>query len=467
MHKNGIKPTIVIIFGATGDLTKRKLLPSFARLFSAGRLPRNFAIIGFSRSRLRDNDFRKRVRELLNEQKEYKETFLQNIFYQPGFFEDKNAYQLLAKRLAAIDEEWQMCSNKLFYLAVPPSSYSVILNNLAESGLTIPCGPDEGWTRVLIEKPFGRDLETAQKLDNLLGSLFREEQVFRIDHYLAKETVQNILAFRFGNPIFEPVWCNQYIEKIELKLHEISGIEKRGVFYDETGALRDVGQNHLLQMLVLVTMNQPGSLASEAVRDERVKVLKALKLDGRAEEASQRAQYMGYLKEEGVKRGSQTETFFRLKLKINSVRWQGTPFYIEAGKKMAEKTTSIAVFFKDIPRHLFPHQTAAKEQNVLCFRVQPEPGVELRFLVKKPGLEMKLETRQLSFDYQGSFKDKAIDAYDKVIMDAIEGDTMLFARTDGLLASWQIITEVLRCWEAGKVPLEEYEPGTSGPERRF
>lgn len=465
-------PVIISIFGATGDLNQRKLIPALFDLYLKGFLPDRFKVVGVARRHLSLTEFQDFALEALRKRggghsPQIVAKFLQNLTYGSGLFEDRKTYRSLSEILSELENEFGQCSDKLFYLAVPPPLYEVIIRNLAASGLTKPCSDEEGWTRILIEKPFGRDIKTAQRLDILLGDLFREDQIFRIDHYLAKETVQNILAFRFGNPIFEPMWCRQYVERVELKLKETIGLENRGEFYDSIGALRDVGQNHMLQMLALVTMEQPQKLTSEAVRNERTRVLKLLTLADACSKSTQRAQYQGYHKETGASKNSQTETFFRLKLAIPNKRWQGVPFILESGKKLDENLAKITFYFKDNLPYLFPQHSKDIERNSICFNIQPNPGVEIRFLVKKPGPAMELEPRYLTFDYRKSFEQKQLEAYQKVLFDAIRGDAMLFPRTDGLLASWQIISKVLDCWSGNNVPLEIYGGGSAGPSSRF
>ena len=374
------KPTIVVIFGATGDLSIRKLIPSFFRLYTKGMLPKNFTIMAFSRRPMGDAEYREFIK---NEMKKKKikdirwvefEKFLKCVTYQQGQFDDAPSYKNLKKRLVGLDtQQFKRCSNKLFYLAVPPDLYETILKNLSYYGLTIACSDGEGWTRILIEKPFGRDAETAKKLDEMLGKLFREEQVFRIDHYLAKETLQNILMFRFSNVLFEPIWNNGFIEKVEMKIHEKLDLKTRGAFYDNIGALRDVGQNHMLRMLALIAMENPLSLAPEAVRAERCKVMKSLKpIEGRdVDKNTVRAQYKGYLKEISVAKNSGTETYFRIKAFVDNERWKGVPFYLESGKAMRESSAEILVYLKESGAYLCPNDGVCDFQNVISFKIQP------------------------------------------------------------------------------------------------
>ena len=462
-------PTILVIFGVTGDLSERKLIPALFDLYVNKCLPDAFRIVGFARRGKSDDEFRTFAEGVIakrghRRKKATVKNFLNKLVYQQGVFEDAETYERLAERLIAMEQEFGRCSNKLFYLAVPPVSYETILQNLADSGLSIPCSNNEGWTRILVEKPFGKDLATAQKLDRMLGLLFKEDQIFRIDHYLAKETLQNILTFRFSNKLFEPIWNNKHIEMVEIKLWEEGGIEGRGDFYEDIGALRDVGQNHLLQMLAFVAMENPGSLAAGPIRHERVKVLRALKPISPAGIARHtlRGQYKGYQKEEGVTAYSQVETYFRIESEIDNGRWRGVPFVLESGKKMRETKTEISVYFKESASCLCPPEIAQHHQNVLTFRVQPDEGISIIFWAKKPGFKTQLEQKRLSFSYKDSPDIVKIpDAYERVLYDCIRGDQILFTSTEEVTAAWQFITPLLEYW--GGTELHEYEQGSEGP----
>jgi glucose-6-phosphate 1-dehydrogenase len=445
-----MNPTIFVIFGITGDLAQRKLLPSLLSLYTKKLLPEKFAIIGVSRRMLSREEFRQFVRDEINIKfGQYREEdvkhFLDHMSYVQGSFDTDDMYTRLAERLQSIDkQQFKTCSNKLFHLSVPPTLYENILDHLSNSGLTVPCGPEEGWTRVLIEKPFGNDSETAKKLDKKLGELFKEDQIFRIDHYLAKEALQNILVFRFANSLFEPLWNNRFVDKVHIKLFEKIDIEGRGAFYDGVGALRDVGQNHVLQMLALVAMEEPEVLDAEHIRKERAKILKNLEC-----EEIVRGQYTGYRDEKGVADGSMTETYFRIEAGINTGRWKKTPFYLESGKALDESKTEIDIYFK----------SKTEQQNILTFRVQPDEGIKIRFWVKKPGLGMEIESKPLKFKYSDFPNKEAIpDAYEKVIYDAFVGDQTLFTSTDEVLAAWKFITPIIKNW--GSLPLERYPKGS-------
>lgn len=461
-------PTTMVIFGATGDLSQRKLLPALLDLYIKGMLPDPFRVVGFSRGAYTNEAFRTFIRKAIEKKahghsRAKIKTFLANACYQQGLFEDQPSYKELAELLEKLDEDFHICSNKLFYLAVPPSLYETIFEHLASSGLTIPCGPGEGWTRVLVEKPFGKDLDTATRLDNLLGKLFQEEQIFRIDHYLAKEAMQNILSFRFSNVLFEPIWSNQYIERVAITLHETLGMEGRGAFYDEVGALRDVGQNHILQMLSFIAMESPQILEAQAVRKERARILQSLKPIGGKDVANvtTRAQYKGFRKEEAVSPSSTTETYFRLEAHVQNERWKGVPFILESGKKMKETKTEITVFFKKTEACLCPPEAEKHHQNILTFRIQPDEGISILFWAKKPGFSMELEPRHFSFSYHDSENTKRLpDAYERILYDCIKGDQILFTSTEEVAASWKFITPILKHW--GKTKLYEYTPGSDG-----
>lgn len=467
MRTKQYRPTVVVIFGATGDLMRRKLLPALTDLFSKKLLPEKLRVIGFSRRDFSHAAFRGLFTERMAERVGWG-AFSKKLYYQQGTFGDAAGYKALARRLERIDDQWRVRTNKLYYLAVPPSNYLTILNKLSALGLSRQATDAGGWTRILVEKPFGTDLEAAASLDKKLGELFQEEQVFRIDHYLGKETVRNVMAFRFGNPVFEAVWTRNYVERVEVRLTERDGVSGRGEFYDGVGQLRDVGQNHLLQMVALTAMERPSSFSAEAVRDARARLAQAMRspASGEVKRETIRAQYGGYRGEEGVNRKSQTETYFRLRFFVDNERWRDVPFYLESGKAMEENSGEIAVYFKDVSEHLFSHQEIG-EQNVLRFLIQPESGIRLRLLVKRPGFSMDLTPRELAFDYTGSFDEQFVEAYEKVLLDCFSGDQMLFARTDEVEASWRFVADILEGWQRGEPKLLGYEQGSSGPKGKL
>jgi glucose-6-phosphate 1-dehydrogenase len=467
-------PTTIVIFGVTGDLGRKKLIPALFDLYAKEYLPTTFRIVGFARKEYSHEVFRAFVRDVIRERghhhpDEMINDFLENVFYQQGLFDDIHTYTVLSEFLGQLDLSVGQCTNKLFYLAVPPASYQTIFQNLAQSGLTIPCSDAVGWTRVLVEKPFGKDLQTAQELDMLLGELFQEKQIFRIDHYLAKETVQNILTFRFSNNIFDPVWNREWIEKVEIKLLENIDVQTRGAFYDDVGALRDVGQNHILQMLALIAMEHPENLQADHIRAGRAKVFQSLRLaDDDIEKGVVRGQYEGYASVEGVRPDSTTETYFKLKTFIENDRWRGVPFYLESGKALGERKVEIVVHFKKIDPCFCPQPHGLhKHSNMVTFSIQPEEKITVRFWAKRPGITSEIIPRDLSFDYAGDAdgKESLPDAYEKVLFDCIAGDQTLFTSTDEVRASWEFITPILERWDATK--LEVYTKGSAGPEREL
>lgn len=458
-------PTILVIFGATGDLMSRKLVPALFHLHRKKLLPPLFQIVGFSRQDISDEEFQSRVKKAVGRSRkktsvspEPIESFSKLFIYSKGFFEKKSGYKDLAEVLGYRDNEWRTCANKLFYLAVPPQYYKVILKNLTYSGLTEPCSPEEGWTRVIVEKPFGRNLKTAEELDALLGKLFKEEQIYRIDHYLGKETVQNILAFRFSNYFLEPAWDKHSIEDIRIRLLEAGGIEGRGGFYDTAGALRDVGQNHLLQLLALFTMENPLRFDAESIRRKRAETLNSLKIFSKkdVERFTVRAQYEGYRNEKNVKSNSSTETYFRITAFLDTPRFEGVPLYLESGKMMPESKAEVIVTFKHPSPCLCPINRQ-HYKNVLRYQIQPKEAITTSFWVKRPGAEMVMEEKDFSFDYKSAFsKELFIDAYERLLLDAIAGNQTLFVSTDEIAASWKFIDPISNAWRKNSAPLLFY-----------
>ncbi len=471
-----LHPTIFIIFGITGDLASRKLIPALLSLYTKKLLPSRFAIIGFSRRIFSREEFREFIRSRMNVRLgQFKEEdikhFLDHMSYEQGMFDDAGAYTRLALKMKNIDDRWGQCSNKLFHLSVPPTLYEKILVNVAHSGLASACDDGLGWTRVLIEKPFGSDSATAHHLDKLLGSLFKEEQIFRIDHYLAKEVLQNIIAFRFSNSMFEPLWNKKFIDKVHIKLFERATMEGRGAFYDPIGALKDVGQNHMLMMLAIIAMEPPKSFTARDIRSGRAKVISKLKqMSGRSiSKQVVRGQYMGYMQESGISPQSQTETYFRIKSYIGSARWKGVPFYLESGKALAESKAEIDVYFKEAKikkqknKYLSGDSDGGESvpdnrQNILTFRIQPDEGIRIRFFVKVPGHEYKTESKPLKFKYADVAGFEMIpNDYERLINDAFVGDQTLFASTDEIMASWKFMMSILD--NLKNIPLTLYEKG--------
>jgi glucose-6-phosphate 1-dehydrogenase len=459
-------PFIMIIFGATGDLAQNKLIPALFSLFKAGFLPEQFFIIGFSRRDLGDEGFRDYFRDQKSDPKW--SDFAKNLFYQSGSFEEEKGYLELSSKLKEIDTKLGACVTRFFYLATPPDHYQMILDKLVETKLSEGCGyesEDFGkskWTRVVIEKPFGRDLETARDLDRKLAEIFEEKQIFRVDHYLGKETVQNMLAFRFANGIFEPVWNRKFIDHVQITFAETDGIGKRGKFYEGIGELRDIAQNHLMQLLAAVAMEQPKSFTKEDLRDARAKVIDSIEcVEGKA---VIKGQYRGYLQEKDVSPKSQTETFVATKLFINTPRFEGVPFYVRAGKKMPKEMVEISVVFIQTCHILFKEYGCPEIGNVITFRIQPNEGIKLRFIAKKPGAKLGLDSVDMKFNYKEGFGTNGLEAYQRVLLDIFAGDQMLFNRSDELESSWRLITEILDKWESEKDEVKIYESGTWGPD---
>ncbi len=457
-------PTVLTVFGTTGDLMTRKVIPSLAYLYVNGRLPERFRVVGWGRRGWDDGRLREHISAILDAYQGPKpepgaqhEAFLEMFGYHDGTFDDADAYRALADGIGRRDAEWGACSNKLFYLAVPPERYRTILENLAESGLTRGCSDETGFTRVLVEKPFGSDATSAQELDTFLGSLFAEEQIYRIDHYLAKEMLQGIMSFRFANALFEPSWSARHVERIDIRLWESIGVEKRGAFYDGVGALRDVGQNHLLQMLALVTMEQPADLSAEAIRAARLALIEALAPLTPAEVAARsfRAQYDGYCQIDGVAPDSRIETYFRLETTMAGRRWGGVPVMMESGKRMGPARKEIAVRFKRAEPCLCGVEGSF--ENVVTFSLEPEETIKIRFWAKRPGFDAGLEPREFTFFlYEHTEKLQYVEEYAKLLLDAIDGDQTLFVSTGEVAAMWRFIDPICSAWADGAVPLERY-----------
>jgi glucose-6-phosphate 1-dehydrogenase len=477
-------PFGLVIFGASGDLTKRKLIPAFFRMMQAGQLPDRWYVVGSGRTQMDDEGFRKIVKESLQSFKKTGsisaavwEKFSKRFHYLAGDSQDAKYHVHLRKRLIQLDKEHRTGGNRLFYLATPPDLYSGVIRRLGEAGLNRP-GKGARWSRVVIEKPFGKDLASAQSLNRKVAQVFKESQVYRIDHYLGKETVQNILFFRFANAIFEPIWNRQYIDHIQITVAEDIGIEHRSGYYEGSGALRDMFQNHLLQLFCLVAMEPPANFEADAVRDERVKVLKSVRPvpPEKIDQFAVRGQYgpgivggqpvAGYRGERGVKPDSSTETYAALKLHIDSWRWKGVRFYLRSGKRLAKRTAEIAVEFKWVPHLLFtPLISEDIHPNTLVFRIQPDEGICLTFQSKHPGPRLCMDTVTMDFNYRGSFKSVSPEAYERLLLDCLIGDQMLFARRDWVELSWSIINPILRQWEEAPDPrFPNYEAGSHGPD---
>lgn len=455
-----ILPTTFIIMGVTGDLARNKLLPALIDLSIKNALPKNFRIVGFSRREMDKIAFDTFVRESLEKKNKYTSSqigvFLEHTEYVRGDFDNIESFKNLKERVTEIDDERGVCGNKLIYLSVPPALYETLFENISASGLSEPCGGENDWARILVEKPFGKDIETAKLLEKKLAKLFKEEQIFRIDHYLAKEVLQNILTFRFCNTMFEPLWSRKHIQSVHIHFFESGDASNRGAFYDGLGALRDVGQNHMLQMLALVAMEKPKELTCQHIRTERAKVLSQIKTE---KQDYIKAQYDGYSADSGVSPDSKTETFFSIKTFVNNRRWKGVPFHLVSGKALKESRVEIKIRFVDPdPASLLPHQFTDQEQNTLTFRIQPHEGIGLLFWFKVPGFESRIEPQTLKFNY--SDRDTAVqipDAYERVLFDCIAGDQTLFTSTKEVDASWKYISKVVEDWKNS--PLLNYKKG--------
>jgi glucose-6-phosphate 1-dehydrogenase len=475
-------PCVMVIFGATGDLTRRKLIPALYNLSRERLLPAGFSVIGFARRPVGDELFRQHMLDGVNQfsrsrpaQPVVWETFAEGIRYHQTSFDDPQGYTELAALLDQIDRERGTGGNRVFYLATPPSSYSDIIRNLGESGLARPANADS-WSRIIVEKPFGHDLVSAQQLNRQLNDVFREEQIYRIDHYLGKETVQNILVFRFANGIFEPIWNRRYVDHVQITVSESIGMEGRGRYYDEAGALRDMVQNHLMQLLSLVAMEPPVAFDADAVRGEKVKVLHAVRPMHAADvnRLTVRGQYgpgsvgaedvPGYRQEPGVAPDSQTETYVAMKLLIDSWRWADTPFYLRVGKRLPRRVTEIAIQFKRAPHLLFRQAAEGLEPNVLVLRIQPNEGIALRAGAKVPGPEIQVRSINLDFLYGPAFGVEQPEAYERLLLDCMLGESTLFTRSDEVEAAWSLLMPMLNGWaETPPTDFPNYAAGTWGP----
>lgn len=463
---------ILVIFGASGDLTKRKLIPALYELFIQNLLPKRFAVLGASRSPLSDEEFRNRVNEFLPSTSKAEE-FKQKLFYQPVQNNSKDDFIPLKNRLNAISQSNNIDQNYVFYLSTPPSLYAVIPKLLCESGLS---KSDTNFRRLIVEKPFGTDLETAEHLNVRLLNYFSEKQIYRIDHYLGKETVQNMLVTRFSNGIFEPLWNRRYIERIEITSAESLGVEGRGGYYDHSGALRDMLQNHLLQVAGFVAMEPPVVIEANAIRNEILKVFQSIRPIKENEVCRYvvRGQYTssniadkkvpGYREEPGVDKHSRTETFVALKFFIDNWRWAGVPFYIRTGKKLPTRVTEIVIHFRKVPHHLFGNQEN-QGNNQLIIRIQPDEGILLKFGMKTPGAGFNVQTVNMDFHYSDLAEKKVPAAYERLLLDCMTGDATLYARGDAVEEAWKFVQPIINAWETNpEIPIYGYPAGTWGPE---
>jgi glucose-6-phosphate 1-dehydrogenase len=474
-------PNVFVLFGATGDLAHRKVFPALYQLWRTNLLPHEFSIVAVGRRDYDDDAFRAEIETSLRKYSRVPvddrvaATLLSRLTYHRGDFADDAAFDRLVDRLAEIDRTQGTMGNHLFYLATQPSAFPLVVGQLGRCGLDHE-KHDGGWRRIVIEKPFGRDLDTATRLNREVLKVFRERQVYRIDHYLGKETVRNILVFRFGNGIFEPLWNRRYVDHVQITVAESIGVETRGSFYEETGASRDFLQNHLLQLLSLVAMEPPATFEADALRDEKVKVLRAIAPLGPDDVARRvvRGQYgpgwvaaqpvSGYRSEADVDAESETETFIAAKFSIDDWRWSGVPFYLRTGKRLPKRATEIAIQFREVPHRLFRDAGSDPDPNLLAIRIQPDEGILLRFGSKVPGLGLEVRTVTMDFTYGSAFSVDSPDAYETLILDVLTGDPSLFTRADEVEQAWAIVTPIIDTWLGGPPPaFPNYDAGSWGP----
>ena len=474
-------PCVIVIFGATGDLTARKLIPALFNLYRNQGLPEKFVIVGCGRTQLDHQQFRNQLQEGLKlssgTDEDLWQTFRDQLYYQSVTYDDQATYTNLAELVESLDRRYRIGGNKIFYLALPPTLYETVAQMIGEAGLNRE--NESSWARMVVEKPFGRDLKTAEDLDRNLHRYFSEHQIFRIDHYLAKETVQNVLMFRFANAIFEPLWNRRYIDSVDITATETLGIEHRSGYYEQAGVLRDMFQNHMLQLLALTAMEPPSRFEADWVRDERVKVFRSLRafpanslqdslvLGQYAAGIINGSEVPAYRREKGVRADSLTPTYAKMKVFVDNWRWQGVPFYLTSGKRLAEKLTRITIQFKEVPHSMFrPVLGESIRPNSLILGIYPEENISLTFQTKIPGARVCLRSVTMDFHYQHVGEGKMLDAYEKVLIDCMLGDQMLFWRQDAVELCWSFLTPILSACETCGDPdalLHFYEAGSWGP----
>jgi len=483
-----VEPTIIVIFGATGDLTWRKLIPALYNLYLDKKIPERFAVLSIGHTDVSEQDFRKHLHEGVDKfsrkgksKKKEWDAFAKFLTYKKGEFTENSTYDHIEKQIKQLEKNWKVSANRVFYMAVPPTFFEQIATKVGKREIA----QDKKLSRIVIEKPFGRDLDSAKHLNNLLHSMFDECQIYRIDHYLGKETVQNILAFRFANVLFEPIWNRNYIDNVQITVAEQLGVEHRGNYYETAGALRDMIQNHILQLLCLIAMEPPVSFNPDEVRNRKVDVLNALR-KFKHEEVHQyavRGQYgagwiqgkkvKGYRQEPDVAKDSTKETFAAVKFYIDNWRWQGVPFYLRTGKRMNETITVITIQFRPVPHQSFPHEATGNWQpNRLVLNIQPYMGIRLSFQAKRPGLEMLLYPVDMIFNYNTPYPLKGFgvasgtpEAYETLLLDVMQGDSTLFMRADQVEAAWKILMPIIKAWETNpSVNFPNYAAGMQGPE---
>ena len=481
----GLNPCGIIIFGASGDLAHIKIFPALYNLWDEGFFPDNFFITGFARTKMDDEQFRKTIYDSMNiycrkrpiDVKHFKD-FSKHINYLSMSYNDIKSYESLKTFTETKSKEYGMPKNLIFYLSTPPSVYQDVVEGLNNSGLASNKEQKDGFSRIVIEKPFGYDYETANELNSNILAAFQERQIYRIDHYLGKETVQNILAFRFANAIFEPVWNNKYIDHIQISALESIGVGSRAGYFDNAGIIRDMMQNHMLQLLSLVAIEPPAIFDADDLSNEKAKLLKSVRrltindvrnnvVRGQYDRGTigDNEEALSYREEKGIPVDSITDTYVALKLYIDNYRWAGVPFYIRSGKRIKEHKTEIAIYFKKLPHSLFGKNSVENlEQNIITITIQPNEGIELKIGAKSPGFKMEIEPVELSFFYKSSFKGTPPEAYERLLYDIMEGDQTLFYRTDNMLISWKLIGDIINGWKSLPAPMfPNYESGSWGP----
>ncbi len=475
-------PCTFVVFGATGDLTHRKLIPALFRLSKQKLLHPQTAIVGMARRGYTSEKFREEMRSAVGDAAAASpewDRFAASLFYQPGVFEDHAAFRALGRLLSDVEEKRGIPGNRIFYFATPPSEYATLIRNVGAAGLVrraLRHDREVPWARVIVEKPFGHDLQSARELNALVHTVFAERQVYRIDHYLGKETVQNILVFRLGNGIYEPLWNNRHVEQVQITVAESAGIEGRAAYFDNAGSCRDIFQSHMMQLLTLTAMEPPARFEADAVRDEKAKVLRTLHAMTSEEIARDtvRAQYAagaaggtpvpGYAQEKGVNPRSQTETYMAARIHVDNWRWSGVPFFLRTGKRLPRRATEIAIVFRQPPYALFRSAGCETlESNILRLRIQPDEGISLSFGSKSPGQALHIDPVQMDFNYLTSFGQDPPDAYERLLLDCNLGDSTLFARRDEVELAWEFVDGILDAWRSGGPPLAEYPAGTWGP----
>ena len=468
-------PCVLVVYGASGDLTHRKLVPALEALAADRRLSPGFAVVGVARTEMTDEEFRAKVLDDVAKPSAAWEALVGNFRYVAGSYTGDATFERLGRVLTELDDEVGTSGNRVHYMATVPEVFEGVAAALGRHGLARP-PDDDSFVRLVIEKPYGRDLESALQLDGAIHSVFREEQVYRIDHYLGKETVQNVLALRFANAIFEPIWNRRYVDHVQITVAESLGVGHRGGFYETAGALRDIVQNHVLQVLALTLMEPPATIDAKGIRDEKVKALRAVDILQPADVSVDvvRGQYdrgwvegeqvPGYREEKGVAPGSRTETYMAMRMKIDNWRWAGVPFYVRTGKRLPKRATEVAMEFRDVPHLPFgSEETRGLGPNALVLRIQPDEGISLRFGAKVPGQAFQVRSVSMDFSYGAAFLEETPDAYERLLLDAMVGDPTLFIRADEVDQAWRVVQPILEVWSDDATPLARYPAGTWGP----